>query len=108
MSQNLRNCLKDLEFVSKIKDSKTQKNLLKYISNSPKYHMALKEIAVNVIKGNVKTNIKTKNKLRKHKKVISELAKSKNCAAKRKKLVIQSGGWLWIIPLITSLIELVS
>jgi hypothetical protein len=72
MSQNLRNCLEDFEFISKIKDSKTQKKLLKYISNSPKYHMALKEIAVNDIKGNVKTNPKRKNKLKKHKKVICE------------------------------------
>jgi hypothetical protein len=44
MSQKLRNCLKHLEFISKIKDRKTQKNLLKYISNYPKYYMALKEI----------------------------------------------------------------
>ncbi len=67
--------------------------------------MALKEIAVNVIKGNAKTNTKTKNKLKKHKNVICELTKSKNCTTKRKKLVIQSGGWLWIIPLMTSLTE---
>jgi hypothetical protein len=46
--------------------------------------MALKEIAVNVIKENVKTNVKTKNELRKHKKVICNLAKSKNCLAKHK------------------------
>jgi hypothetical protein len=71
MSQNLRNFLKDLELISKIKDSKTQKNLLKYISNYPRYYMALKKIAVNVIKGNVKTNTKTKKKLKKHRKVIA-------------------------------------
>jgi len=64
--------------------------------------MALKKIAVNVIKGNVKTNTKTKKKLKKHKKVICELTKTKNCTTKRKKLVIQSEGWLWIIPLIIS------
>jgi hypothetical protein len=68
--------------------------------------MALKEIAVNIIKGNVKTNTRTKNKLQKHKKVIIDSTKSKNCAAKRKKLVVQSGSWLWIIPLIASLIDL--
>ncbi len=106
MSQNLRNCLKDLEFVSKIRCNKTKKNLLKYMSNSPKYYMALREIALNVIKGNVETDLKTKNKLRKNKKVICDLVKSKNCLAKRKKLVVQSGGWLWLVPLISSVIDL--
>ncbi len=107
MSQNLRNCLKDLEFVSKIKCNKTKKNLLKYMSNSPKYYMALREIALNVIKGNVGTDKKTKNRLRKNKRVICELVKSKNCLSKRKKLVVQSGGWLWLVPLISTVIDLV-
>ena len=108
MSQNLRNCLKDLEFVSKIKCNKTQKNLLKYMSKSPKYYIALREIAINVIKGNVETDKKTKNRLRKSKKVICDLVKTKNCLAKRKKLVVQSGGWLWLVPLISSVIDLLS
>jgi hypothetical protein len=106
MSQNLRNCLKDLEFVSKIKCNKTQKNLLKYMSKSPKYYIALREIAINVIKGNVETDEKTKNRLRKNKNVIYNLVKSDNCSAKRKKLVVQSGGWLWLLPLISSVIDL--
>lgn len=107
MSQNLRNCLKDLEFVSKVKCSKTQKSLLRYMSKSPKYYLALKEIAVNIIKGNVSADSRTKTKLKRHKNVICAIAKNKNCLNKRKKLVIQSGGWLWFIPLITSIIDLV-
>jgi len=94
MSQNLRNCLKDLEFVSKIRCNKAQKNLLKYMSKSPKYYIALREIAINVIKGNVETDKKTKNKLGKNKKATCNLVKSNNCLSKRKKLVVQSGGWL--------------
>ncbi len=78
MSQNLRNCLKDLEFISKIKCNKTQKYLLKYMSKNPKYYIALREIALNVIKGNVETDKKTKKRLRRNKKVIYNLVKSDN------------------------------
>ncbi len=35
------------------------------MSKSPKYYIALREIALNVIKGNVETDKKTKNRLRK-------------------------------------------
>jgi hypothetical protein len=64
MSQNLRN-LKDLEFVSKIKCNKSSKNLFKCMFRSPKHYIALREIAINVIKDNAETNKKTKNRLRK-------------------------------------------
>jgi hypothetical protein len=107
MSENLRNCLKDLEFVSKIKCNKTQKKLLTYMSKNPKYYLALREITLNVIKGNAQIDDKTEKRLSKHKKDILELVKSKNSLAKRKKLVVQSGGWLWLIPLISSVIDLV-
>ncbi len=107
MSQNLMNCLKDLEFVSKIRCHKTQKKLLTYMSKNPKYYLALREIALNVIKGNAKVDDKTKRKLKKHKKDIYDYVKTKNCLNKRKKLVVQSGGWLWLIPLISSVIDLV-
>ncbi len=107
MSENLKYCHKDLEFVSKIKCENTQKILLMYLAKSPKYYLALKEIALNVIKGNVYINNKTKKKLSKHKKNIYSLVlKNKLYSRDRKKLVVQSGGWLWIIPLITSIIDL--
>lgn len=106
MSQNLRTCLKDLEFVSKIKCNKTKKGLLTYMSKSPKYYSALREIALNIIKGNAQIDDKSKKRLKRHRKDIYDLAKNKNCLTKRKKLVIQSGGWLWLIPLISSVIDL--
>ncbi len=108
MSENLKYCLKDLEYASKIKCEKTRKYLLIYLSKSPKYYLALKEIAINIIKGNVDIDNKTKKKLSKHKKnIYSLILKNKPYLRDRKKLVIQSGGWLWIIPLITSIIDLV-
>jgi hypothetical protein len=44
----------------------------------------LREIAINITKDNVETEMKTKNRLRKNKKVICDLVESKNCLAKRK------------------------
>jgi hypothetical protein len=80
--------------------------LLTYMAKNPKYYLALREIALNVIKGNAQVDDKTKRRLSKHKKSIYELVKSKHSLAKRKKLVIQSGGWLWLIPSISSVIDL--
>ena len=108
MSQNLKNYYRDLEFISKIKCKKTKLALMKYISNDPKVYSALREIALNVIKGNVNIDKKTKNKLSKHKKNIYGICKkSKICAKDRKKLVVQTGGWLWILPIVSSIIDLI-
>jgi len=106
MSKNLKDCFRDLEFVSKIKCVKTRQQLLKYLSHNPKVYLALKEIAANLIKGNIDIHPKHKSKLRKHKKDICSLAnqKYKILAKKRKKLVVQNGGWLWAIPIIASAI----
>jgi hypothetical protein len=48
------------------------------MSKNPKYYIALREIALNVIKGNVETDKKTKKRLRRNKKVIYNLVKSDN------------------------------
>lgn len=106
MSENLRKYFSDLQFVSKIKCKKTKKILLKYLAKNPQIYSALKEIAVNVIKGNVEMDSKTKSKLRKHKKSICELAQSSKKCKNRKKLIVQSGGWLWILPVISTIIDL--
>ena len=108
MSDNLKKHFRDLEFVSKIKCPKTKKALMKYIAKDPKAYVALREIALNIIEGNVTMDKKTKNRLSKHKKTIYGICKQSKVSAKeRKKLVIQSGGWLWILPLVTSAIDLI-
>ena len=108
MSVNLKKHFKDLEFVSKIKCPKTKKALMKYIAKDPKIYKALREIAINIIEENMLIDKKTKNKLSKHEKAIYGLCKqSKLSANQRKKLVVQSGGWLWILPLVTSVIDLI-
>ena len=108
MSKNLKHCIKELQYVSNIKCNKTKQVMLKYISENMKIYLALREIAVNLIKGNINIDNKTKFKLRKHKNSIINLANKKRLTkSKRKKLIVQSRGWMWIIPLVTSIIELI-
>ena len=107
MSENLKKHFKDLEFISKIKCDKTKKAMMKYKSKDPKIYLALREIALNVIKGNIDMDKKTKRKLSKHKKNIYNIAKrGKIPVKKRKNLVVQSGGWLWILPVVSTIIDL--
>ena len=108
MSVHLKKHFRDLEFISKIKCPKTKKALMQYIAKDPKIYKALREIALNIIEGNVTIDKKAKNRLSKHKKTIYGICKrSKVSAKQRKKLVVQSGGWLWILPLVTSVIDLI-
>jgi hypothetical protein len=110
MSSYVKECFKDLEFISKIKSAEAKKVMLKYYSQNPKIYLALREIAINVIKGHIDLDNKKKIALRQHKKQICELASSRKklCAKSRKKLVVQSGGWLWLIPIISNIIDLIN
>src|SRR5882757_8730376 len=106
MSDNLRQCLSDLNYLTKIKCAKTRKIFLKYLSKNPKIYLAIKEIAFNVIKGRPKINMKTKYILHRYKKQFCAFADSKkNIQAKTKqKLIVQSGGWIyWLVPIISAL-----
>jgi len=105
MSKHLLSCFKDLELISKYNEKDRQK-LLKILSKNPKYYLGLKEIAVNLIKGNIDLEPKVKRKLLKQRKVIRKFTKNNN-KIQRKKIVIQSGGWLWILPIIQSILSLV-
>ena len=108
MSVHLKKHFRDLEFVSKIKCQKTKKALMQYIAKNPEIYKALREIALNIIEGNISIDKKSKNRLLKHKKTIYGICKKSKVSAKqRKKLVVQSGGWLWILPLVTSVIDLI-
>ena len=107
MSENLRKTIADLEFVSRIKCKKTKTCLLKYFAKNPRYFMALKEITQNIIKGHVPVDNAKKKLLKKHKSKIICLSNCNKTDKNRRKLVVQSGGWLWIIPIVSALIELV-
>ena len=108
MSENLRKSISDLDFVSRIKCPKTKKVLLKYLAKSPKYFLALREISNNIIKGHLPIKGNKKNKLKKYKKNIVQLAKASKNSKNRKSLVVQSGGWLWIVPIVSGIIDLIN
>ena len=104
MSENLRKVIEDLHFVSRIKCQKTKKNILKYLTKYPNYYKAFIEISKNLVAldvkpGNLKKKISKPDRLK-----IIKLAKSKN-TNKNKKIIVQSGGWLWIIPIVIDIIK---
>lgn len=103
MSERLRSCLTDLEFVSKLKP-KTRKIVLKELAAIKKdYYLALKEIAKNTVKRNIDIS-KTKLSKRAKQNILS-LAHNKS-KKQRKRLLVQSGGWIsWIVPLVISLLQ---
>jgi len=104
MSVNLRKCMNKLKMIASIKDEKTRKNVLSKISDDCLYK-ALHEIAVNTVAQKVPLSAKLKKSLRKHKIKIKKLSCKTNNKKKRKKLVIQSGGFLPIlIPAVASII----
>jgi len=82
--------------------------IMKYLAKDVKVYKAIREIAINVIKENIPIDKKTKKKLSMHKKNIYSICKNSKVSPKdRKKLVVQSGGWLWLLPIVSSIIELI-
>lgn len=75
--------------------------MLKYFSKDKKFNSALQEISENIIKGNVKVSPYKKRKLKQFKDNIYSLAYSKRIPPKQ---IVQSGGWLWVIPLVAQTI----
>ena len=100
MSANLKSNLPLLQIISDIKDKKLQLALLKYYSKNKKFQSALREISKNVIKGNVKLSNYKRRKLAKFKNNIYSIA-YENKPAK----IVQTCGWLWVIPIIASLLK---
>ena len=101
MSDNLKKFLPTLEVVSTIRDKKLQKNVLKYFAKNKNFASALREITKNIIKGNVQLDKYKKRKISRHKTNLYSIAFSKN----HSKNIAQSGGWMWIIPIIASLLK---
>jgi len=106
MSSNLKTCLSQLEFIASIKDSKLRGKILDHIRKNKNIYKALREIAVNTVNGKIKLKPKDKLKLRSYKSAIIKLTKKKNSSASRRKLIIQSGGFLPVlIPLVTAILS---
>lgn len=106
MSKNLLSTIGHLEVIASIKSTKTRNRVLNDFADNLKVYEAIREIAVNTIKRRVPLTETQKKKLRRYKKVLLSLAKTKNSKITKKKLVRQSGGFLpLLIPIVSGLIS---
>jgi len=73
---------------------------------SPDFLKALCEIALNILKGNIKLSPSQYRSLKKQKKVIRLLADKKS-GLKRKRLALKSQGGGFILPILTALAPII-
>jgi hypothetical protein len=74
---------------------KLRKDLLKRVPSS--CIKAICECSLNALKGNITLSTHRKNSLRKHKSVLRQLVDKKKPLFKKRKLIIQKGGFLNIL-----------
>jgi tRNA nucleotidyltransferase/poly(A) polymerase len=98
ISARLKKVFTILKLISEEKSPTARKKLLLKFSKNKEFFLALKELAVNCLEGNIKLSETAKKKLQKHKRLIRTLA-AKKSTKNRSKLVVQSGGLLpFLIP----------
>jgi hypothetical protein len=108
MSTSLKESISVLEYICSIKDKKLRSQNLKYVSKDPRIYSALREIAHNAVRGNIKISKNLMKKLNnmRYKRVIYELSKKQKSRRKQRQLVEQSGGFLpYLIPAVVSIIS---
>ena len=106
MSMNLRECLNILKAIAKIKNARIRKEVLKNFEGEECIYNAIREIALNTRNGNIKMTQAQRKKLLPHKKFIKGCSEKAKTKSKRKRLVVQSGGFLpYLIPIALSLIS---
>jgi len=106
MSANLKHCFETLKVIAKIKNHKLRKAILREFRNDECLYRALKEIAVNTVNRNIKLTPLQIRKLRTSKKIIKQLSLKAKDRKKKRRLVVQSGGFLPIlIPAVISIIS---
>lgn len=103
MSDNLRRALPILQFVSEVTNKRLRTLILKELSKKPHIYKAIKELVTNTMKQNIKLPHGAKIKLKKHAGRLQQFTKK---SVSKRKLVVQSGGFLPIlIPLLASLLK---
>jgi hypothetical protein len=91
MARRLRANLDELKVLKKAKP-KLRKNIIKAAEND--LITCLAECSHNVLNGNIQLSNKDKTALKKHQKALRELAKRKLSTSKRRRILIQKGGFL--------------
>jgi len=108
MSKNLNKCYDTLKTISQISDPVLlKKNLLYFMKKKKNYclYSAIHEICANTVNKNIKLNNKQKKLLLPYQTKINNLATFTKNKSKRKKLILQSGGFLPIlIPALASVL----
>lgn len=104
MSKNLKKCMNKLNFLASIKNDTLRKKILKSISDECLFK-AINEIAKNYNTGNIKIHPIKRNKMKKFDRLIKKLGNDKIKKSTRRRLMLQSGGFLPIlIPALTSIL----
>ena len=92
-----------LHFLHVLKDAKPPARRQLLVSASDELIKAIIEIALNTLNGNNKLSKSDKSKLSKHKSRLRALINPKFSLKKKRKLLIQKGGF--IVPLLTSILS---
>jgi len=101
-------CLPTIEKIARCRSNKRRADLLREAKNC--IFFAISEISLNVLNGNIRVSSYRKKQLKPHSSKIRKIADRKISLPLRKKLIIQSGGFLssLLIPSITLLADLVA
>jgi cytochrome c-type biogenesis protein CcmH/NrfG len=98
ISTKLKKFFAILKLISEQKNPSLRRKLLQKYANNKDFFLAIKELAVNCLDGNIKLTKYTKKQLQRHRAFIRSLASHK-ATKNRSKLVTQSGGILpFLIP----------
>ena len=110
MSKNLRKCMRTMHHYCDSNSPKIKKIILKEMSENPCYFDAIHEIINNIYLKNLKIPPSRRLKMKKFLKFFDDIHRQPKSKAKRRKLVIQSGGFIqFILPILATLVtELIS
>jgi len=101
-------CVPTLEKIARSRSEKRRKELLKEAKNC--IFFAISEISLNILNGNISLTSYQKNKLRPFRNKIRKIASKTVNLPERKKLIIQSGGFLssLLIPSLSLLADIIA
>ena len=110
MSKNLRKCMRTMHHFCDSNSPKIKKTILKEMSENPCYFDAIHEIINNIYLKNLKIPPSRRTKMKRFLKFFDDIHRQPKSKAKRRKLVIQSGGFIqFILPILATLVtELIS
>ena len=104
---NLKKQIKILQAIIQNRKITSCKKNLKHICDDDDIASCLRIVCKNLINGKIPLKSTQIKQLKKHKPLIRQIAKRGNSKAKKKKLIVQSGGFLpAVLPIITTLISL--